>query len=260
MMSDELKGQVAIISGGLGDIGRAIATELASRGADVAIGDLREPGEAEGVLAALRSKNVRARYDRVDVSDAQAVNTWIDVVSQDLGTPSLIIPNAAIVTLKRTMEIASEEWAREISINLNGAFYMAQTASKRLLQEQREGRIVFVGSWAAVRPHPHIPAYSAAKAGLRMLMQCMALELAPHGILVNEVAPGYVNAGLSGRIFDEQPELKAQAKRQVPILKLIEPEEVAAHVAYLCDPNNRHMTGSTLTFDGGLSLKGTLAP
>lgn len=93
-----------------------------------------------------------------------------------------------------------------------------------------------------------------------MLMQCMALELAPQGILVNEVAPGYVNAGLSGKIFDREPELKEQARLRVPIQKLIEPEEVAAHIAYLCDPNNRHMTGTVLTLDGGLSLQGTLTP
>jgi NAD(P)-dependent dehydrogenase (short-subunit alcohol dehydrogenase family) len=151
-----------------------------------------------------------------------------------------------------------EEWMREVSINLNGAFYLAQSAGLQLLQQRKTGRIVFTGSWAAERPHPHIPAYSAAKAGLRMLMQCMAPEWAPQGILVNEVAPGYVNAGLSGRIFDENVELKEHAIRQVPTHQLIEPEEVAAHVAYLCDPKNRHMTGSTLTFDGGLSLQGTL--
>jgi glucose 1-dehydrogenase len=259
-----LQAQVALISGGLGDIGKAIAREFATRGAHVALADVRDESDAEKVLSELRKFGVAARYDRVDVSDAQAVAEWIDNVAGDLGTPTLIVPNAAIVTLKPVAEISPEEWTREVSINLNGAFYMAQIAAKRLLQEQREGRIaagriVFVGSWAAERPHPHIPAYSAAKAGLRMLMQCMALEFAP-SILVNEVAPGYVNAGLSGRIFDKDAELKAQATRQVPIQRLIEPQEVAAHVAYLCDPANRHMTGSTLTFDGGLSKKGTLTP
>jgi NAD(P)-dependent dehydrogenase (short-subunit alcohol dehydrogenase family) len=259
-MNDEFKGQVAIISGALGDIGRAIALELARRGADIALGDVRAESDAQQVLDSLRELGVRACYHRVDVADARAVSTWVAAVEAELGAPNLIIPNAAIVTVKNISEIAMEEWTREISINLNGAFYLAQSAGLKLLQQHKTGRIVFVGSWAAERPHPHIPAYSAAKAGLRMLMQCMALEWAPHGILVNEVAPGYVNAGLSGRIFDENAELKEHAIRQVPIHQLIEPAEVAAHVAYLCDPKNRHMTGSTLTFDGGLSLQGTLTP
>jgi NAD(P)-dependent dehydrogenase (short-subunit alcohol dehydrogenase family) len=82
----------------------------------------------------------------------------------------------------------------------------------------------------------------------------MALELGPHGILVNEVAPGYVDAGLSGRFFNEQPGSRENAERRVPIHKLIVPQDVALQVAHLCDPENKHMTGSVLLMDGGLSL------
>lgn len=256
-MSQTLENNTALITGGLGDIGRAIALELGGRGAAVAVGDVRASEDANDFLRELEGLGIRALYDYVDVADATAVGTWLDTVSENLGTPDLIIPNAAIVTLKDVNEISPEEWAREIAIDLNGAFYTAQAAATRLLKEGKEGRIVFIGSWAADRPHPHIPAYSAAKAGLRMLMQCMALQWAP-SILVNEVAPGYVDAGLSGRIFDEQPEVKEQAKRQVPNQILIDPQDVAWQVAHLCDPQNRHMTGSVLTMDGGLSLKGTI--
>lgn len=256
-MNDELNGQTAIISGALGDIGRAIALELAARGADIALGDIAPTENAAGVLQSVRELGRKARYDGVDVSNAQAVNTWVENVSEELGAPNLIIPNAAIVTLKTTLEISPEEWAREISINLNGAFFLAQAAGLQLLRSHQNGRIVFIGSWAAERPHPHIPAYSASKAALRMLMQCMALDFAPN-ILVNEIAPGYVNAGLSGKIFAQQPNLAEEARLRVPIQKLIEPEEVAQQVAHLCDPKNQHMTGSTLTMNGGLSLLGVL--
>ena len=205
-MQINLNGNVAIISGALGDIGLAIALELAAHGADIALGDVLPEERAAGVLQSIRNLGRNARYDCVDVSDSAAVDCWIESATNNLGAPTLIIPNAAIATLKSAREISPSEWAREISINLNGAFFLAQAAGVRLLQHQRTGRIVFIGSWAASRPHPHIPAYSAAKAGLRMLMQCMALDFAPH-ILVNEVAPGYVNAGLSGKIFDENPGL-----------------------------------------------------
>jgi NAD(P)-dependent dehydrogenase (short-subunit alcohol dehydrogenase family) len=97
--------------------------------------------------------------------------------------------------------------------------------------------------------------YSVSKAGLRMLCQCMALELAPHHITVNEIAPGYVDAGLSGKIFDANPALREEARAKVPNRELISAAEVAAQVAYLCDPENRHITGSTLLMDGGLSLQ-----
>lgn len=254
-MTKELNGQVAIISGALGDIGRAIALELAERGADIALGDLAPQEDASEILTLLGKTSCRARYDRVNVSDAKAVSTWVGEVENELGTPSLIIPNAAVATLKSTLEITPEEWMREITINLNGAFFLAQSAGLRLLEKQQAGRIVFIGSWAAERPHPHIPAYSTSKAGLRMLMQCMALDFAPN-ILVNEIAPGYVNAGLSRKIFAAHPDLKERARLQVPLQKLIEPKEVARQVAHLCDPQNRHMTGSVLTMNGGLSLPG----
>ena len=259
MSRQNLTGQVAIISGALGDIGHAIAQELASRGADIALGDILPEESAAGVLQSLRDLGGKARYDCVDVSDSEAVSSWVENVTSELGAPTLIIPNAAIATLKSAREISPTEWTREIAINLNGAFYLAQAAGIQLWQQQRTGRIVFIGSWAAERPHPHIPAYSAAKAGLRMLMQCMALDFAPH-ILVNEVAPGYVNAGLSAKIFDANPDLKESARLRVPSQTLIEAEEVALQVAHLCDPKNRHMTGSVLTMDGGLSLQGTLTP
>jgi glucose 1-dehydrogenase len=196
----------------------------------------------------------RARYDRVDVADAAAVAAWVEQVEADLGVPDLIIPNAAIVTLKGIRDVTPAEWQHELSINLGGGFHLAQSAAKRLVRQEKPGRIVFVGSWAAHAAHPTLPTYCVAKAGLRMLMQCFAIDLAPHGILVNEVAPGYVDAGLSGRIFAENPGVRDQAKVQVPNGRLITAEEVAVQVAHLCNPTNRHMTGSTLLMDGGLSL------
>jgi NAD(P)-dependent dehydrogenase (short-subunit alcohol dehydrogenase family) len=249
-----LKGHIAIISGGLGDIGRAIALDLARRGADISIGDVLEVDKASKLLGEIRKLDRRAQYYRVDVSDAKGVNQWVADTERDLGTATLIIPNAAIVTLADFRSVTSEQWNRELRINLDGAFHLAQTGTQELLTKKKEGRVVFIGSWAAHYPHTHIPAYCAAKAGLRMLCKCMALELAPHGILVNEVAPGYVDAGLSAKLMDLKPGARERAASDVPIQKLILPEDVALQVAHLCDPENKHMTGSVVLMDGGLSL------
>ncbi len=254
MPEPTFKGQVAIVSGGLGDIGRATAIELARHGAAVAVGDIRPAPRAESLLRQLRELNVGCRYDRVDVSDAAAVRGWVGAVAADLGTPTLIVPNAATATVADVRTITPEQWSRELRVNLDGAFHLAQAAVLRLLEAKKPGRVVFLGSWAAHAPHTFIPAYCAAKAGLRMLCKCMALELSPFGILVNEVAPGYVDAGLSGRIFHEQPQMRQRALEQVPIRQLIEADEVARQVLHLCDPANRHMTGTVILMDGGLSL------
>jgi NAD(P)-dependent dehydrogenase (short-subunit alcohol dehydrogenase family) len=251
---ESLKGSVAIISGGLGDIGQAIARELARRGADIAVGDVRDAADAAPLLGTLGAMGRRARYDRVDVADAAAVAAWVEQVEADLGVTDLVIPNAAIVTLKGIRDVTPAEWEQELAINLGGGFHLAQAAAKRLVYHGQPGRIVFVGSWAAHAVHPSLPTYCVAKAGLRMLMQCFALDLAPHSILVNEVAPGYVDAGLSGRIFADNPDVKVQATARVPNGLLITAEEVALQVAHLCDPAHRQMTGSTLLMDGGLSL------
>lgn len=175
-------------------------------------------------------------------------------VENILGIPGIIIANAATVTFAGLYEITSEQWFRELRVNLDGAFHLTQSATARLLHHSRPGRVVFIGSWAAHSVHTHIPAYCVSKAGLRMLCKCMALELAPHNILVNEIAPGYVDAGLSGRSFEKNPDTRKEAQQKVPVKKLISALEVAYQVIQLCHPSNEHMTGSTVLMDGGLSL------
>ena len=232
------------MSGGLGDIGQALARAFKKEGADLALADL--PGA---------SVEMEDYYSGLDVADAEAVEVWFDGVVRHFGRPpNIIIPNAAISTIKRYSEVSPAEWKREIDVNLNGAFYFAHAGATRLLRESRPGRIVFLGSWAGHAPHVNLPAYSVAKAGLRMMMKTLALELAPRGILVNEVAPGYVDAGLSGRIFAEKPDVREAARSRVPNRQLISADDVARQALYLCSEDARHITGTTLLQDGGLSL------
>lgn len=248
------RNETVIISGGLGDIGRALATAFAENGANIALGDIHPAAGAGDFPASLGRYQVRCRYDQVDVTNAGAVQDWVNTVENDLGAPAIIIANAATVTVAGIREITPEQWSRELDVNLNGAFHLARTAANRLLHHNRRGRIVFIGSWAAHAVHTNIPAYCVAKAGVRMLCKCMALELAPHHILVNELAPGFVDAGLSGRIFRERPDNRSNALEKVPTGKLISATEVALQAVAMCHPQNQHMTGSTVLMDGGLSL------
>lgn len=253
-MNKLFENKTVLISGGLGDIGRAMAIAFAKQGASIALCGLRPASAATEFLAEIENHQVSCSYASVDVADPKAVKEWITQVEKEQGVSSIIIANAAIVTLARLHELTPEQWSQELQVNLNGAFYMTQFATERLLHHKHPGRVVFVGSWAGYTPHAHIPAYCVSKAGMRMLCKCMALELAPHHILVNEIAPGYVEAGLSGRVWEEKPELSKEALQKVPIHKLISPESVAEQVIQLCHPNNEHMTGSTILMDGGLSL------
>jgi NAD(P)-dependent dehydrogenase (short-subunit alcohol dehydrogenase family) len=258
--NQNLSGQVAIISGGLGDIGSAIALELAGRGADIALGDIRPAADSQQLLERVKRLGRRGRYDNVDVSDSQQVIRWVEAVEAELGPVTLIIPNAAAVALTSFCAMTPAQWNRDLRINLDGAFYLAHAAVVRLRAQQRSGRVVFIGSWAAHAPHTHIPAYCVSKAGLRMLCKTMALELAEFDILVNEVAPGYVDAGLTGAFWSQHPEQRASSLRTVPVGRLISPDEVAFQVAHLCDPANRHITGTSILMDGGLSLTSASTP
>ena len=144
MPNMELSGQIAIISGGLGDIGKAIAIELASHGADVAIGDILPDEEAVHFLSVLTSRFPASKvlYSQVDVSDPEAVESWYGTVVQALGIPALIVPNAAVVTLARIRELTPSQWQRDMRINLDGAFYMSQAGAKLLVQAQQTGPVV----------------------------------------------------------------------------------------------------------------------
>lgn len=254
-MEKLFENKTVLISGGLGDIGFAIALEFAKNGANVALCDL-SPVQASSVFVkGLKQFGVLSSYHKVDVTDANAVNNWVIEIENLMGVASIIIPNAATVTLASTQVVTSDQWSRELRVNLDGAFHLAQSATNRLLYHKKPGRVAFIGSWAAYTPDVNIPTYCVAKAGLRMLCKCMALELAPHDILVNELAPGYVEAGLSADIWKNNPGTSEIALQKVPIRRVMSSEQVAAQVILLCHPNNIHMTGSTILMDGGLSLR-----
>jgi NAD(P)-dependent dehydrogenase (short-subunit alcohol dehydrogenase family) len=123
-----------------------------------------------------------------------------------------------------------------------------------MVERGTAGRIIFTGSWVQDVPRPEIAAYSASKAGLRMLARSMARELAPHGILVNVLAPGIVNAGLARRQLESEPQYALRVAKVIPLGELQTAEQVARAMAFLCSPDADYMTGSVLLADGGCSL------
>ena len=192
-----LAGQVAVISGGLGDIGRATAQALTAAGARVALSDIQPASAAHRMPG--------YHYTRIDVTQPAAIDRWLARVTKDLGLPTLVICNAAIVELGSALDTSPDLWRRTLDVNLSGSYFLAQSAARMLVKVRRTGRIVMVGSWAAHAPHARITAYSVAKAGLRMAMKCLAVELASLGILVNEIAPGKVDAGLTAQLLAKDP-------------------------------------------------------
>lgn len=237
--------QVAAVTGSRGAIGAAILARLEGLGARVRGGDL--PGPDDSTPA-------------VDVTSPASVEAWLDDVESRLGPLSIGVVCAGISRPGRLVDTSDRDWNDVVAVNLSGAFYTARGMIRRMLNSGRPGRIVFVGSWAAHAPHPHIGAYSATKAGLRALCQTLALDHAADGILVNEVAPGIVDAGLSAELFRRDPALEQRTRAAIPSGLVIDADHIARDVVFLASPDNRHTTGTCLVSDGGLSLSSKMNP
>jgi NAD(P)-dependent dehydrogenase (short-subunit alcohol dehydrogenase family) len=246
----ELDGTGAAITGGAGDIGAAMGSELSGRGASVTLIDRKSPGEAEPWLARARRGGGKVDYVRADVRDRDAVYEAL----AGMEPLDFAIGNAGIVDSAPFLEITEEQWRRHLDVNLTGCFNLGQSAARVMVEREKPGRIIFTGSWVGEVPWPEIAAYSVSKAGVRMLAKSMARELASHRILVNVIAPGIVKAGLAKHQMETEPQYARRVRHVIPLGEPQTAEQVARATAFLCSDAADYMTGSTLLVDGGCSL------
>ena len=245
-----LQGKTAIVTGAAGDLGAAMARQLAENGAHVVMWDIVPRADAAAAIERVRAHDAEAEYAEVDVRDRAAVDEAIAALAQ----VDIVCSNAGIVDAQPFLELSQDNWQNHLDINLTGCFNVCQSAARKMVAEETKGRIILTSSWVGSIPWPEITAYTVSKAGVNMLVKQMARELAAHGILVNAVAPGIVDAGLAGRQLREEPQYAARVAKVIPLVEPGTPEEIAAAVVYLAGPHTAYMTGSILTLDGGCSL------
>jgi len=246
---------IAIVTGGNSGIGRATAVLLAERGHDVGLtfhadeDQAREAAEecaAHGVRTAIRQMDLQA-----DVRQAEAAAALAD----ELGGVDVFVNNAGATPSSPVLEISLDDWRATLDLDLTGAFLCLQRAARTMVEQGRGGRLIAVTSI-----HEHLPlrdgaAYGAAKGGLGMLMRSLALELGPHGITANSVAPGEIATKMTGQ-EDADP---AAERRDLPVPRPGHAREVAGLVAYLASDDAAYTTGQSLVVDGGMSLMGPVA-
>ena len=246
-MTPELDQRVFLVTGACGDIGRALVSGLRARGAVVAASDVI--GDAEGLF---RADGVS--YLQADVRRPADVDRLLAWAVDRHGHIDGLVAAAGVVHWATALEVTYEQWRHVLEVNLDGAFLVAQAVGRELARAGRKGAIAFVGSWIGAAAARGLLPYCVSKAGIDMLAQCLALELAPHGIRVNVVAPGVVDAGVSAQIFRDVPERRKAMEDVIPLGSLGRPEQVADAVAWLLSDAAEYVTGSTLIVDGGIRL------
>src|SRR5215210_7565219 len=246
---ERLEGRGIAITGGAGDIGAAMGAELRRLGATVTLIDRKTPAEAEPWLERAREHGDVA-YVQADVRDRDAIDAALAAIEP----LDVAIGNAAVGHGIPFLEIAPEQCQDHLDVNLTGCFNIGQSAARLMVAREHSGRIIFTGSWVQEVPWPEIAAYSATKAGVRMLARAMARELASYKILVNVIAPGIVNAGLARHQLETEPQYARRVRHVIPLGELQTTAQVARATAFLCSDAADYMTGSVLLVDGGCSL------
>jgi len=252
-MQNELVGRTVLVTGGAGDLGRATAALLAAHGATVVVADQR-PRAEETALTRYPSDSANLPYIQVDVRRRSSVEALFARLDETGLLPDTVICNAGVVHNAPFLDVVEDEWAQTLAVNLTGCFHVGQVAARRMVAAGVRGRILMTGSWVQDIPWAEGTSYCTAKAGLKMLARCMARDLAPHGIRVNTIAPGIVNAGLSRQVMETDPLFRERALRAIPLRELQSAEQVAEAMLWSCLPASDYMTGATLLVDGGCSL------
>ena len=247
-----LAGKVALITGGGSGIGRGIAIRFAEEGADVAIAD-RNREAAESVakeIAHFEGRNLAIEADVTKRVDCEGMVA--DTVAA-MGKLDVFVGNAGIGRAAPFLETSEADWEAVIDTNLTGVFLSCQAAAKQMAKQDHGGRIIPTASVAADRPALYMAAYHSAKAGVAMLTKVMALELAPHRITCNALAPGVINTPLAAPLVEA---MKAAGHQAAPLGRVGEPQDVANLALFLASDEAAWITGDMIFVDGGLALGG----
>jgi glucose 1-dehydrogenase len=247
----QLQNKVAIITGSSLGIGSAIALTFAKEGAAVAIDYRSHPDEAKEIVDQVEGFGGKAIPVRADVSDPGDVKNLIQKAVEEFGRLDVMINNAGMEEKMHFLDTPLDVWNKTIAVNLTGAWLGCQEAARQMVNQGGPGRIINVSSVHEDLPMPTNSPYCAAKGGLRMLMRTIAVELAPHNITVNNIAPGAVDTPMDAPLKEDANQMQ-QLLAEIPLGRMGKPEEVAALAVYLASDAASYVTGSTFVIDGGM--------
>ena len=246
-MTQELKGEIALVTGASRGIGAAIADELAARGATV-VGTATSEGGAKAIGERLAAQGGHGRV--LDVGQAGAIEALIESIGKDIGAISILVNNAGITRDNLLMRMKDEDWQAILDTNLTSV-YRSSKAVLRGMMKARRGRIVNIASVIGVTGNAGQANYAAAKAGIIAFSKSLAKEIGSRGVTVNVVAPGFIATDMTR---DLPEDAKAAMLQQIALGRLGEPSDIARAVAFLAGPDAGYITGETLHVNGGMYM------
>jgi len=244
-----LEGKKAVVTGSGRGIGRSIALALARNGADVAVLDMDEAGAGEtaGIIEQTGRKSLALA---VDVSRLSEVEEAINKILDLLGSIDIVVNNAGITRDNLLIRMKEDEWDSVIAVNLKGSFNLSKAVARSMMK-QRSGCIVNIASIIGMMGNAGQANYAASKGGLIALTKSLAKEMAPRGIRVNAVAPGFIATEMTNKIPEK---LREEMVRSIPLGRMGEPDDVAAVVSFLTSPAAGYITGQVIVVDGGMYI------
>ncbi len=246
----DLQERVAIVTGASRGIGRAIALALGRRGAAVVVNYRDSSDAAVAVVEALSEMGARAEAIQADVSTEAGAKDLVAACVARYGTVDILVNNAGIARDQLSALMREDDWDAVLDTDLKSAFLCAK-AVQRVMLRKRWGRIINIGSVVGLRGNAGQANYAAAKAGLVGLTKTLARELGPRGVTVNLVAPGYIETGMTASLGEK---LVAEARANIPLGRLGQPDDVAVAVAFLASEEAAYITGQVLCVDGGMAM------
>lgn len=251
MKQFDLRGKVAIVTGGNGGIGLGIARGLARAGADIAVA-ARNAAKSAAACAELEALGVRAVATTVEVTDEDQVKRMVADTVRHLGGVDILVANAGINIRRAPDEYTLEEWRTIVDTNLTGVFSCCQAVYPEM-QRRGGGKILTIGSMTSLFGWGRTPVYSTTKGGVVLLTKSLAGAWAADNIQVNCILPGWIDTDLTRGARQHTPDLHDRVLERTPARRWGDPEDVAGPAVFYCSPASGFVTGTALPVDGGFS-------